>query len=92
MRGPVAYTLLLLSLFLFKSDGINPRSVAKELQTSVDRVIVVKGDDQFVPFEYVNDRGEPDGFNVELFKTLMKRLGFKYTLKLDDWDKVQKEL
>jgi signal transduction histidine kinase len=92
MRGLVSYTLLIISLLLFSSDGINPRSVAKELQSGVSRVIVVKGDEQFIPFEYVNDKGEPDGFNVELFKTLMKRLGFKYTLKLDDWDKVQKEL
>lgn len=57
-----------------------------------DRIIVVKGDQQFAPFEFVNEKGEPDGFSVELFQAVMKRLGVKYTLKLDDWAKVQDEL
>lgn len=57
-----------------------------------DRVIVVKGDKQFAPFEFVNEKGEFDGFSVELFQAMMKRLGVKYTLELDDWAKVQNEL
>lgn len=57
-----------------------------------DRVVVAKGDKQFAPFEFINDEGVPDGFSVELFQALMKRLGVKYTLVLDDWGKVQEEL
>lgn len=57
-----------------------------------DRVVVAKGDKQFAPFEFINEEGVPDGFSVELFQALMKRLGVKYTLVLDDWGKVQEEL
>lgn len=88
-------SFVLISAFLLFSGGAandGAKGIAKELQLGISKVIVVKGDDQFLPFEYVNANGEPDGFNVELFKTLMKRLGFKYTLKLDDWSKVQSEL
>lgn len=56
------------------------------------RVVVAKGDMQFAPFEFINEKGEPDGFSVELFHALMKRLGIQYTLQLEDWGKVQKEL
>lgn len=57
-----------------------------------DRVIVAKGDKQFAPFEFINDDGKADGFSVELFKALMKRLDIKYELTLEDWDKVQNQL
>lgn len=57
-----------------------------------DRMIVVKGDKQFAPFEFINEEGKPDGFSVELFQAVMKRLGVKYSLELDDWAKVQNEL
>ena len=42
-----------------------------------DIVIKVKGDSLFPPFEYINSEGMPDGFNVELFKCLMEKLGLK---------------
>lgn len=57
-----------------------------------DRMIVVKGDKQFAPFEFINAEGKPDGFSVELFQAVMKRLGVKYSLELDDWAEVQNEL
>ena len=57
-----------------------------------DRIIVAKGDQQFAPFEFINEKGQPDGFSVELFRALMERLHIRYTLELDDWAKVQQEL
>lgn len=57
-----------------------------------NRIIVAKGDMQFAPFEFINDKGRPDGFSVDLFRALVKRLNIKYTLELDDWGKVQQEL
>lgn len=57
-----------------------------------DRTIIAKGDKQFAPFEFINEKGEPDGFSVELFRALMKRLDIKYKLSLEDWGQVQNEL
>lgn len=57
-----------------------------------NRTIIAKGDKQFAPFEFINEKGEPDGFSVELFRALMKRLDIKYELSLEDWGKVQNEL
>lgn len=64
----------------------------KEKLSFKDRVIVAKGDMQFAPFEFINEKGEPDGFSVELFKAAMERLGIKYRLTLEDWGRVQDEL
>lgn len=57
-----------------------------------DVSIKAKGDFQFPPFEFVDKDGNYDGFNVELFRALMSRLGLNYTLELDDWTTIRDEL
>ena len=34
------------------------------------------------PYSFLNDDGEPDGFNVDLIRLLMKELGIPYVIKL----------
>ncbi len=34
------------------------------------------------PYSFLNDNGEPDGFNIELIKMLMKELNIPYVIKL----------
>lgn len=84
--------LLLLSALLF--HALPGYSQIKQLDSIVEKgkIIIAKGDKQFVPFEFINEKGEPDGFSVELFDILMKRIGVPYTLTLDDWGVVQQEL
>lgn len=57
-----------------------------------NEIIRVKGDYYYPPFEFINENGEPDGFNVELFKKLAADLGLNYTLELEPWRNVRKEL
>jgi PAS domain S-box-containing protein len=54
--------------------------------------IVVRGDIYYPPFEFMNENGEPDGFNVELFRLISKELGLKYSLKLEPWSNVWSDL
>ena len=88
MRYLKPVLLVLLALIATKSIA----QLNKEKLSFKDRVIVAKGDMQFAPFEFINEKGEPDGFSVELFKAAMNRLGIKYQLTLEDWGKVQDEL
>lgn len=83
---------LLLTLCFISGLAVLPARVSANKSYSQDRIVVAKGDRQFAPFEFINANGEPDGFSVELFRALMKRLNIQYTLTLDDWDKVQREL
>ncbi|MDD6211092.1 MAG: transporter substrate-binding domain-containing protein [Bacteroidales bacterium] len=57
-----------------------------------ERTLSVRGGDNFPPFEFINERGKPDGFNVDIFKALMKELKYDYELKLEEWEKVQEEI
>ena len=54
-------------------------------QNVVNNKIIVRGDWAYPPFEFINEKGEPDGFNVELFKALMSELGMEYDLQLIQW-------
>ena len=63
-----------------------------EMAFDTSRVIQVKGDCYYPPYEFINEKGEPDGFNVELFKLLAKELGIKYELELEPWAKVRNEI
>lgn len=57
-----------------------------------NKVFIVKGDHYYPPYEFINEQGEPDGFNIELFKKIADDLGLKYVLQLDQWAKVRDEI
>ena len=37
---------------------------------SKNKVYIVKGDQYYPPYEFINENGQPDGFNIELFKRI----------------------
>ncbi len=63
-------------------------------QTSetINKPLIVKGDYYYPPFEFINEKGEPDGFNVELFEKIAGDLGLDYTLELGPWNEILSEL
>jgi len=80
------FILLLLNFFqLGFCEQIQPNKPAKNQ-------LVVKGDQYYPPFEFINEKGEPDGFNVALFKKIAKDLQLDYTIELGPWPIVRNEL
>lgn len=57
-------------------------------QDSLQRVyttaqpLVYEGMQDMWPYSFLNENGQPDGFNVELIKLLLDRLGIPYTIKI----------
>ncbi|WP_062122601.1 PAS domain S-box protein [Geofilum rubicundum] len=58
----------------------------------IRKKIIIKGDQFYPPYEFINEKGEPDGFNVELFRELAKELNLDYELYLEPWIQVRNEL
>lgn len=56
---------------------------------SFNKELLVAGDHYYPPFEFINEQGQPDGFNVELFKLVAHNLGLKYQLVLMPWDQLR---
>ncbi|WP_375753557.1 transporter substrate-binding domain-containing protein [Vibrio sp. HN007] len=48
--------------------------------------ILVGGDHNFPPYEFVNEKGEPDGYNTELTLAIADVMGLDVEIVLDSWD------
>lgn len=85
---PKVLVLFWLQLFFFSATNL----FAQHDDLSIPDTIIVKGDIFYPPFEFINDKGRPDGFNVELFEELAKELNITYKLELDHWSKIRSEI
>lgn len=47
--------------------------------------LIIKGDANYPPYEFLNDKGEPDGFNVDLTKEILNHMGYEYDIELIEW-------
>jgi len=57
-----------------------------------ERTILAKGSDTYVPYSFLNEDGEVDGFNNELFRAVAEAAGLKAEIHLDPWPIVRQEL
>src|SRR6056297_2494661 len=46
------------------------------------------GDENYPPFEFINQQGKPAGFNVTVFEKLAETLNYNYTIDLIPWHQV----
>lgn len=49
------------------------------------RKVIATGDMAYPPLEFVNEKGEPEGFNVDVFKAVMNEMGLDYEIRLAEW-------
>ncbi|NQU43246.1 transporter substrate-binding domain-containing protein, partial [bacterium] len=52
----------------------------------------VGGDAHFPPYEYLNQNGEPDGFDVELMEALARVMNLSIDLELGRWSEIRARL
>jgi ABC-type amino acid transport substrate-binding protein len=74
------FVLSILLLFVTFGGFSQPKKNCDEKRTIH---IVVEKD--LWPFEFVNEKGEPDGFDVDMFKAVMNRAGYKYKMSVTSW-------
>lgn len=79
--------LLLVSI----STLVFPVTVSSNEKLIKRDTIIIKGDCDFPPYEFLNEKGEPDGFIIELTHAIMKELNVPYKIELGIWHEVLKE-
>ena len=47
--------------------------------------VVYGGDKYYPPYEFINQKGQPEGFHVDLFRAIGEVMGFRAVFKLGDW-------
>jgi len=54
--------------------------------------IIMGGDSNYPPYEYLDKNGQPAGFNVDLTRAIARQLGFTIEIRLGRWDDIRKGL
>lgn len=74
-------------------------SVMEAQITTVDAIFdtekpkIIFGDKiNYPPFSYLNERGQPSGFNVELAKAIGDAMGYEVEVRLGDWSSIREAL
>ena len=83
-------TLALLNegLSIIMADGTYRRLYSKwfaALQMPTNRRIVIGGDANYPPYEYLDEKGRPAGYNVELTRAIAREMGFEVEFRLGRW-------
>ncbi|HJV64292.1 MAG TPA: transporter substrate-binding domain-containing protein [Geomonas sp.] len=58
----------------------------------VQREIVVGGDRDYPPYEFIDQNGKPAGFNVELTRAIAEVMGMRVTFRLGSWSEMRSNL
>jgi len=83
-------TLALLNegLAVVVADGTYRRLHAKwfaAMQLPSDRPIVVGGDRNFPPYEFIDENNHPAGYNVDLTRAIAREMGLNVEIRLGRW-------
>jgi PAS domain S-box-containing protein len=82
-------------LALVMADGNYRHLHAKwfaALELPANRRIVIGGDHNYPPFEYLDEHGKPAGFNVDLTRAIAREAGLDIEIRLGSWPEVLKQL
>ncbi|TCS41067.1 transporter substrate-binding domain-containing protein [Reinekea marinisedimentorum] len=74
-------TLLLLSLLCAAQDIGRGKGV-----------VLIGGDHNYPPYEFINKQGRPDGYNTEVTLAIAEVMGMEVAIQLDAWDTVRRQL
>lgn len=92
MQAKIKYLLLLSVLFFRTPNSLaeNDTLVTKAFPT--DRILLIGGDHDFPPFEFLDEKGQPSGFDVELFQKISEVLNFRYSIELSPWAEIRNKV
>ncbi|MBC2742826.1 MAG: transporter substrate-binding domain-containing protein [Desulfosarcina sp.] len=54
--------------------------------------LIARGDRNFPPYEFINEKGDLDGFNIDLLKAISRQMRMAVDIDLDTWETVREEL
>lgn len=70
-----------------------PSTLAREhVRSSVPETIIVGGDHNYPPYEFLDENDQPAGYNVDLTKAVAEVMGVDIGIYLSNWDDVKNKL
>ncbi len=65
---------------------------AEEDSVTAARLLVVGGDHNYPPYEYLDEFGLPTGYNIELTQAVARTMGLEVNIQLGDWGDMRRAL
>ncbi len=62
------------------------------LQTFASESFIIGGDYSYPPYEFIDENGQPSGYNVELTQAIAEVMGMKIEFRMDKWSTVRDAL
>lgn len=81
--------LLLAALLLLLWPALSPAAPVAEKKVAI---IVVGGDRDYPPYEFIDKNGAPAGYNVELTRAIAEVMGMKVQFRLGAWSEMRNDL
>ncbi|MCG8683481.1 MAG: transporter substrate-binding domain-containing protein [Desulfobacterales bacterium] len=79
--GALQFAILLVFLYLVSPpSGLNAQS------------LIFRGDHKYPPYEYLDERSRPSGFNVDITQAIAREMGMDIVIRLGPWSQVRSEL
>ncbi len=96
IRRAIQWLLLVL---LLSSCADSPRNLQlfdapapSESDRIAEEPLRVRGDWSYPPFEYINDAGEPAGFNIDIIRRVAEIMSIPLEIELGPWAEVRRQL
>ncbi len=90
-RSLFAYIVLIPWVFLILTQLFLPSHAAAN-DGGLRPVVHVGGGWDFPPYEFINQDGQPDGYNVELVMAIAEVMGLSVEFKLGHWPQMREKL
>ncbi|MDA3788993.1 MAG: transporter substrate-binding domain-containing protein, partial [Desulfobacula sp.] len=82
----IKYGLFLMLVLSLSAISLNVQ--AKDSFVKVKTIIV----NNYHPYTFMNDKGKPDGFSVEIARAVTRAMDLELNIHVDKWDQAMKEL
>ena len=64
-------------------------SAVQAATSGADKIVLIGGDYNYPPYEFLDDDGKPSGYNVELTRAIAEVMGMKVEFHFADWASVR---
>jgi len=89
---PIVLLCLICILFLIPRQVIaeTASSPKTDIVTKPNGIITVGADQNYPPFEFIDEKGRPVGFNIDLLRALAETMGLKLEIRTGSWNSIRK--
>ena len=87
MKNMKRWSLIIISLFNFCIAGMFMTAAAQQLSATYtkQRPVVIVCDWDKAPYEFLNDKGQPSGSNIDVMQAVMDKLNLPCRFVMKDW-------